>query len=489
MCCVHLLLSFVLLVPAEAQAKPSNREEALRSLCARYKVGGGCAIADIGAGRGSDSWVFAGVVGPDGTVFANEIDAGKVKRIAEEAEKKKLPQVRAVLGVGDDPRLPEKSVDLIYMRRVYHHFAQPRPMLRGMWRALRPGGHLIIVDERRGTLRDWVPRERRAKKHFLIAETTVVREAREEGYAYVECAEDSWYESKPFVLVFRRPKDAVAPGRDPDPFLPLDVERTCAMLCPLDRPYRNPVFVALGEGRHLIPPLVEAAAGKPLEIVPEEWATQKEERPPLPEGVSFASKLPDRGDPGLGPEPIDAVYFLDTYHLLFHAKTLLGKLKEKVTAAGVVYVLDRAAPEGLSRREGSHRRMIAPERVVEEMREAGFHLWRRAPKPAPDRFLLCFGTVPPEEVWPETDPLVAGPVITDTPQAWLTANLWRLRGMRTAAGDRCGFGASDAGGAISCAPASDDAVSCTIPAQGLTLLFKRDGKRFRLADVVRGVGE
>jgi len=54
-------------------------------------------------------------------------------------------------------------------------------MLQGIRRGAKPGGYLVVVDRRRGTLRVWGPRELRQEKHFRIAETTVVREAREGG--------------------------------------------------------------------------------------------------------------------------------------------------------------------------------------------------------------------------------------------------------------------------------------------------------------------
>ena len=84
--------------------------------------------------------------------------------------------------------LPADSIDMAFMHLVYHHLSEPREMLQGIWRALKPGGHLVIVDQRRGTLVDWVPREDRAEKHYWIAETTVVREAREQGFVFVEYA-------------------------------------------------------------------------------------------------------------------------------------------------------------------------------------------------------------------------------------------------------------------------------------------------------------
>ena len=56
---------------------------------------------------------------------------------------------------------------MAYMRLVYHHFSKPREMLREIWRALKPGGYLVIVDRLPGTLRDWVPREQRAEQALL----------------------------------------------------------------------------------------------------------------------------------------------------------------------------------------------------------------------------------------------------------------------------------------------------------------------------------
>jgi hypothetical protein len=61
--------------------------------------------------------------------------------------------------------------------------------------------------------------------------------------------------------------------------------------------------------------------------------------------MSLPSVLTDKGDPKLGEDLLDAVYFLDTYHLLFHGPELLAKLRERLTPPGCVYVLDRQAPK------------------------------------------------------------------------------------------------------------------------------------------------
>jgi SAM-dependent methyltransferase len=372
------------------QEDARERTESLAKTARRLCVGPGSVIADIGAGNGRDSWTFAEIVGPNGKVFAEEIEKDKTKGIEQEANKRELAQVQAVLGTATDPSLPAGTVDMAYMNRVYHHFTEPRKMLQGIWRALKPGGYLVIVGQRLGTLTDWVPRADRANKHYWIAETTVVREAREQGYLFVEYAEEDWEAKNQFVLIFQRPTDLGAPDRDPDPALPLPAELVKQLLPSADKARQRIALIALGEGRKLIGSMLEAVPCAAIDIVLEEWATQKDERPPLPEGVKLSSVLTEKGDPKLGPEPLDAVYFLDTYHLLFHAPVLLARLRERLAPSGCLYILDRRTSKPISHREASHRRMIALKTVKEEMSQAGFTLLREMPDPTADRFLLVF---------------------------------------------------------------------------------------------------
>ncbi len=375
---------------AQRKEETQKRADSLRALCGQLGVGTGCVIADIGAGDGRDTWTFAAIVGESGKVCAEEIEEKKCKGLEEEANKRSLPHVKAILGADSDPKLPESSVDMAFMHFVYHHFSKPHEMLQGIWKGLRPGGYLVIVDQRLGTLQDWVPQADRAAKHHWTAETTVVREAREAGYLFFEMAESSWYTKDSFVLVFQRPGSLETPDRDPDTLSTVPLDTVEQLLPPPEKSYQRVAFVALGEGRKLIAPLLEAAPCTAVDIVLEEWATQKDERPAVPAGVELTSVLTDKGDPGLGSEQIDAVFFLDSYHLLFHGPTLLAQLKERLTDEGCIYVLDRAASKEMAHREASHRRMIPSSLVRQEMSEAGFTLVRECPRPADDRFLLVF---------------------------------------------------------------------------------------------------
>ena len=61
--------------------KAKQRQQYLRAIVKKLGIGEGSVIADIGAGDGRDSWVFADVVGASGRVYAEEIDLSELRSI------------------------------------------------------------------------------------------------------------------------------------------------------------------------------------------------------------------------------------------------------------------------------------------------------------------------------------------------------------------------------------------------------------------------
>ncbi len=365
---------------ARQQQDAERRAEALRALARRLDVGPASVIADIGAGNGRDTWVFAEIVGKDGKVYAEEIEEGKTKSLKEAAEKRGLAQVQAMLEISAIRDCRRIRSTWRSCTRCITTVAAARDApgdLEGTQARRAPGGRRPAVGTpgRLGAGRG-------ADREALL-DGRDDRRARgpRAGFLFVGSAEDIWHEKEAFVLVFQRPRGLAAPDRDPDPPSKLSEAPARRMLPAAGQPCSRVAFVALGEGRKLIAPILKATSAAAVDIVLEEWATQKDERPPLPSGVEMPSVLTASGDPNLGPDPIDAVYFLDTYHLLFHGPQLLAKLQERLVPKGRIYVLDRRAPRPVTRREASHRRMIAPETVTEEMAKAGFDLLARRAAP------------------------------------------------------------------------------------------------------------
>ena len=68
--------------------------------------------------------------------------------------------------------LPPASVDVIFLCDAYHHFEYPRSMNRSMFRALRPGGTLVLIDFVRvpGKTPKWILEHVRAGQQEFTAE-------------------------------------------------------------------------------------------------------------------------------------------------------------------------------------------------------------------------------------------------------------------------------------------------------------------------------
>ena len=106
----------------------------------------GMAVADIGAGTGFFSMLFAREVGPAGKVYALDITPKFIDHIEKTAAELGLDNVESRLNPVDSTGLEENSVDIAFIADTYHHFEYPYKMLASIKRALRPGGRVVLVD-------------------------------------------------------------------------------------------------------------------------------------------------------------------------------------------------------------------------------------------------------------------------------------------------------------------------------------------------------
>ena len=132
----------------------------------------GDVIADIGAGTGLFTVLFAGAVGPGGKVLAVDIAPEFLKHINNRASKQNLSNVQTVLCREDSVELPPESIDLAFVCDTYHHFEYPKSTLASIHRALKPGGKLVVIDFERipGKSRAWIMNHVRAGRSMVISE-------------------------------------------------------------------------------------------------------------------------------------------------------------------------------------------------------------------------------------------------------------------------------------------------------------------------------
>ena len=106
----------------------------------------GQSIADIGAGGGYFSLRFAEIVGENGCVYAVDTNHKFIEFINQRAKEHKLNNIYPILTREDKLDLPEKSLDVIFMRNVTHHLSNRTQYFIKLKQFLKPDGKIIIID-------------------------------------------------------------------------------------------------------------------------------------------------------------------------------------------------------------------------------------------------------------------------------------------------------------------------------------------------------
>ncbi len=110
--------------------------------------------------------------GDEGWVYAVEIVPRFIEHINADAIRFELNNITGVLCAKNSVNLPSDSVDVVFVCDTYHHFEYPKSTLASIHRALKPDGHLVVVDSERieGTSREWTMGHVRAGKEVFSAE-------------------------------------------------------------------------------------------------------------------------------------------------------------------------------------------------------------------------------------------------------------------------------------------------------------------------------
>lgn len=158
----------------------------------------GMSVADIGAGTGLFTRLFAEHVGLKGRVYAEDISPEFVNAIRALAKEQGLANVETVLGTERDTKLPGASIDLAFVCDTYHHFEYPQSMLASIRNALKPGATLVVVDFERipGVSSAWT------LEHVRAGKETVIREIEAAGF---RLAEDRRFLRENYFLRFVKP--------------------------------------------------------------------------------------------------------------------------------------------------------------------------------------------------------------------------------------------------------------------------------------------
>jgi ubiquinone/menaquinone biosynthesis C-methylase UbiE len=110
------------------------------------QVAPGSTVADLGSGGGYFTFRFADAVGPEGRVYAVDVDTDLIDYVRRRSADEGRSNVIPVLAAYDDPKLGDGSVDLLFTCNTYHHIEERTAYFARAARVLSPGGRVAIID-------------------------------------------------------------------------------------------------------------------------------------------------------------------------------------------------------------------------------------------------------------------------------------------------------------------------------------------------------
>ena len=108
-------------------------------------IADGSRVADVGAGGGWFTARLARRVGPNGMVYAEDVQKQMVEAIQQRARQEGLSNIHTILSPASDPMLPP-NLDAVLVVDAYGQLAHPIDVFEHIAAALAPKGRLGVVD-------------------------------------------------------------------------------------------------------------------------------------------------------------------------------------------------------------------------------------------------------------------------------------------------------------------------------------------------------
>ena len=113
-------------------------------------IADGGVAADIGAGGGYFAERLADRVGPEGLVYATDVQDEMIEALERRVSERGLDNVRVVRAGFADPTLPEGCCDLVFFSSVYKEIDDRVAYMKKVVPLLRPGARVAILEFRPG---------------------------------------------------------------------------------------------------------------------------------------------------------------------------------------------------------------------------------------------------------------------------------------------------------------------------------------------------
>ncbi|MBW2230837.1 MAG: methyltransferase domain-containing protein [Deltaproteobacteria bacterium] len=143
----------------------------------------GESVADLGSGDGYFLPHLSRAVGPEGRVYAVEVEADLVEQLTARVDEESLENVEVILGTYDDPQLPDRELDTVLIVNTYHHIEERPAYFARLATDLSDRGRVVVIEpneELSGVLGLFV------EEGHASVQADIEAEMRQAGYRVVE---------------------------------------------------------------------------------------------------------------------------------------------------------------------------------------------------------------------------------------------------------------------------------------------------------------
>lgn len=199
------LFTLALVALTWSAAQPSRSALSPEEIFSALEIKEGQTVGEIGAGDGELSLAVARSVGPTGKVFTSELGRNRISTLESAVKRSALAHVTVVEGDAARTNFPDACCDAVFMRNVYHHFADPGAMNASIFKSVKPGGRVAVIDfaPSRGRAEAARPADRADDDSHGTTAETVTKELTQAGFQVVRTdpGNDRW-----FMVVATKPR-------------------------------------------------------------------------------------------------------------------------------------------------------------------------------------------------------------------------------------------------------------------------------------------
>jgi len=120
-----------------------------RKIISQLDLLGSHHVADFGSGAGFYTLALAEFMGPEGKIFAIDVQKAHLEKIARQAELKSFDSIHTLwadIEKEKGSRLRDNSIDVVIMANILFQLEHKNEALLEARRILKPEGRLLIVD-------------------------------------------------------------------------------------------------------------------------------------------------------------------------------------------------------------------------------------------------------------------------------------------------------------------------------------------------------